>query len=157
MKRIGFFVLLIVFFVKPIIAQPTNDDMNYTQVNLTFYNCKKDTIQFVKEKDIIRSIDNKYFVDFVEMEDGKEIKNINYYSTIYDNYNLNISYQSFDEDKKKTLKVIVYKKRKKMIILFRIHKQSRPFIPWNITMFLHFKKGTYEVTNPENPRLIKIK
>jgi len=156
MKRIGFF-LLIVFFTMPVIAQPTNDDMNYTQVYLTFYNCKRDTIQFVKEKNKIRSIDYEYFVDFVEMEEGKEIKNINYYSSIYDNYNLNISYQSFDEDKKKTLKVIVYKKTKKMIILFRIHKQSSPYIPWNITMFLRFKKGTYEVTNPENPRLIKIK
>lgn len=157
MKKIVLFLLFICFFVKPIIAQPISDDMNYTRVNLAFYNCKKDTILFVKEKNKIKSNDNKYFVEFVEMENNRAIKNINYYSSIHDNYNLKISYKSFDEDKKKVLKVNVYKKKKKMVILFRIYKQSKPYIPWDIEMFLYFKKGTYEVTDPENPKLVKIK
>jgi hypothetical protein len=129
--------------------------MNFTKVNIAFYSCKKDTIQFLKEKSKITSSDNKYLLEFIEMKDDKEIKNINYYTSV-NKSNLNVSYQSFDKDTKKTLKVKIHKKKKKMIIFFRINKQSKSFIPWNINMLLPFRRGKYEVTNPENPKLIKL-
>lgn len=139
-------------------AQPLSSDGDYTNLEIGVISCK-DTLNFVQYKDYtITSLNNRFNVDIKILKDGIE-----------DNYNKSSGARSINyidnskhpffvsryNSRENVLKVIIIKRRKKMIVLFKI-TEHRDYIPWNIKMYIPFKKGTYEVSNPKNPKLLKI-
>lgn len=157
--RINILIILFICYQYEMQSQPLSSDGNYTNLKIGIINCK-DTLNFVQYKDYkIISLNNKFIIDIVVLKDGEEISyNENSGARSID-YIDNSKHQYFVtryNSKENYLKIIITKKKKKMIIIYKI-KKHRDYLPWNIQMFLYFKKGTYEVTDPENPKLVKIK
>ena len=139
-------------------AQPLSSDGDYTNLEIGIISCK-DTVNFVQHKDYkITSLNNRFNVDIKILKNGIENNYIKSSGARSINYISNTKHPFFVSrynSKENILKVIITKRRKKMIVLFKID-EHRDYIPWDIKMYIPFKKGTYEVTNPKNPKLLKI-
>ncbi|WP_103068503.1 hypothetical protein [Aquimarina sediminis] len=153
-------LLLILFSPLSLIGQPTGEE-NYTKVKLIFSNCSKDTLFFKKlssDKFVSKKGDYQLSFKTVSIEDN-EVVDITENTWFLKDHLFIVKYVSSLDlvpkdnipDKKWNLKIKMYKKKKEMTVTLKLYQEE------NIILSIPFKKGNYEVTDPENPILIKVK
>ncbi len=151
-------LLSILLFSTTSFAQPTGDEKNYTSVNLAFYNCQGDTIKLIKDKYYnIRSEDSAYTLTSYEILNNS-VRKSSIDAYVVDESNGTTFFSQLFQSSIQTLKIIISKNNIKTIVYFRIHQQAPTAnLPWKIKMYILLKEGVFEVTDPNNPKLVPIK
>ncbi|WP_298545896.1 hypothetical protein [uncultured Aquimarina sp.] len=167
-------------FVSSIFSQPTGEERS-VNLKLHFLNCDKDKIQFKKVNTKFISLDNEhevemylqgYSYELIKNKENDDFKEIMKKDSILPidilhkkNDVIKISYYSAlhrvgTEEKKPYNDVIVMFKYKKrlMKITLKLYNSKGLFDGGSdVVISIPFKKGTYKITDPKNPDLIKVK
>ncbi len=162
-KYLIFFFFNFLFFFQ-VFSQPTGEESKYVRLSLKI-KYKADFLKFKssnKTLDTIFSEGNFKLNAFTNnyknnIFSGSTIiganKNVPYKISV-NKENIAINYRgnfNWIDKFHSNLILSIQKKCKKMQIKFKIHEDC------SLDMEIPFKKGNYEVTDPENPILIKVK
>ncbi len=155
------FYILIAFMIplNSLFSQPTGEE-HFARINFSVQNCnKKDTLIFYKNNNGYISFDSKININLFirDNETGEINKTDNFW--IIKNRMFKINYYSaINDTQKKDLIIVLNKEKIIMNIVFKLYSAKSLFIGGSeIFIFTPFLAGAFEVTDPENPKLIKVK